>query len=59
MLGEISYLCPQEKMEGTFLTREQVEEISTRISKSALEIVSKQLEQVISSNSSDNKKQTL
>lgn len=59
MVEECNYLFPQEKMEGTFLTREQVEEISTRISKSALEIVSKQLEQVISSNSSDNKKQTL
>lgn len=49
MLGESSYLCPQERMEGTFLTREQVDEISTRISRNALEMVSKQLRDALAS----------
>ena len=48
MFGTINCLCPQEKMEGTLLTREQVEEISTRISKSVSENVSKQLKNAIS-----------
>lgn len=49
MLGESSYLCPQERMEGTFLTREQVDEISTRISRNALEMVSQQLRDALAS----------
>ena len=53
MFGTISCLCPQTDLEGTLLTREQVEEISTRISKSVSENVSKQLENVISSAKSD------
>ena len=49
MFGTISCLCPQTDLEGTLLTKEQVEEISTRISKSVSENVSKQLEKAISS----------
>lgn len=45
-------LCPDTKLEGTLLTREQVEEISTRISKNVSENVSKQLEEAISALSS-------
>lgn len=56
MFGTISCLCPQTNLEGTLLTREQVEEISTRISKSVSENVSKQLEKAISSAKSTDKK---
>lgn len=55
MFGTINCLCPQKKMEGTLLTREQVDEISTRISKSVSENVSKQLEKAISSATSTDK----
>ncbi len=47
-----SSLCPQADMQGTLLTREQVEEISTRISRSVSENVSKQLEQAMNLNGS-------
>lgn len=56
MFGTISSLCPQTNLEGTLLTREQVEEISTRISKSVSENVSKQLEKAISSTTLTEKK---
>lgn len=56
MFATISSLCPQTNLEGTLLTREQVEEISTRISKSVSENVSKQLEKAISSVTSTDKK---
>ena len=51
-----SSLSPHADIEGTLLTREQVEEISTRISKSVSENVSKQLEKAMASaNSSKDK----
>ena len=51
-----SSLCHHADIEGTLLTREQVEEISTRISKSVSENVSKQLEEAMASaNSSKDK----
>ena len=56
MLGTISCLCPQTNLEGTLLTQEQVDEISTRISKSVSENVSKQLEKAISSATNKKKK---
>lgn len=40
-------LCPQPKLEGTLLSREQIEEISTRISKRVFENISYQLQQAI------------
>ena len=40
--------CSQGNIEGTLLTKEQVEEISTRISKIISESLSKQLEKAIS-----------
>lgn len=40
--------CSQSNIEGTLLTKEQVEEISTRISKIISESLSKQLEKAIS-----------
>lgn len=40
-------LCPQDGLEGTLLTREQVEEISDRISKSVYDGVSKQLKETL------------
>lgn len=49
----ISSLYSQTKMEGTLLTKEQVDEISTRISKKVSESVTKQLEMAISAASSD------
>jgi hypothetical protein len=49
----ISSLYSQTKMEGTLLTKEQVDEISTRISKKVSESVTKQLEEAISAASSD------
>lgn len=45
-------LFQNSKLEGTLLTKEQVEEISTRISKNVSENVSKQLEEAISALSS-------
>ena len=51
-----SSLCPHADIEGTLLTREQVEEISTRISNSVSENVSNQLEKAMASaNSSKDK----
>lgn len=44
-----SSLCPHADIQGTLLTREQVEEISTRISKSVSENISKQLEKAMAS----------
>lgn len=46
-------LCLDTKLEGTLLTKEQIEEISTRISKRVSENISKQLEEAISTLSSD------
>lgn len=40
-------LCSQHQIEGTLLTPEQVEEISSRISKSVSEKISKQLERAL------------
>lgn len=53
----ISSLYSQTKMEGTLLTKEQVDEISSRISKKVSESVTKQLEEAISAASSDKIKQ--
>lgn len=47
-----SSLCPHADIQGTLLTREQVEEISTRISKSVSENVAKQLEKAMTSKDS-------
>ncbi len=47
-----SSLCPHADIQGTLLTREQVEEISTRISKIVSENVSKQLEKSMTSKDS-------
>lgn len=44
----ISSLCSQTNMEGTLLTKEQVDEISTRISKKVSENITKQLEKAMS-----------
>lgn len=44
----ISSLDSQTKMEGTLLTREQVEDISTRISEKVSENVTRQLEKAMS-----------
>lgn len=46
-------------MEGTLLTKEQVDEISTRISKKVLENITKQLEKAMSKTSSDRGKQEI
>lgn len=40
-------MCPDTTFEGTLLTQEQVEEISTRISNIVYEYVKKQLETAI------------
>lgn len=40
-------MCQDPTMEGTLLTREQVEEISTRISNTVSEYVTKHLETAI------------
>lgn len=53
----ISSLYSQTKMEGTLLTKEQVDEISTRISKKVSESVTKHLEKAMSTASSDKIKQ--
>lgn len=44
----ISSLCHQTNLEGTLLTQEQVEEISTRISDKVSENITKQLKDAIS-----------
>lgn len=46
-------LFPDTKLEGTLLTQEQIDEISTRISKRVSENVVKQLEEAISTLSSE------
>ena len=44
MIGlTLSSLCSQPQVEGTLLTPEKVEEISSRISRSVSEKISKQL----------------
>lgn len=45
----ISSLCSQPQIEGTLLTPDQVEEISSRISRSVSEKISKQLEEALAS----------
>ena len=45
----LSCLCSQPQVEGTLLTPEQVEEISSRISRSVSEKISKQLEEALAS----------
>ena len=48
MIGlTLSSLCSQHQIEGTLLTPEQVEEISSRISKSVSEKISKQFERAL------------
>ena len=55
MITILCSMCPQTNMEGSLLTREQVEDISTRISQKVFEDVTKQLEQALTSQeSSDN-----
>ncbi|PDP66848.1 hypothetical protein CLI78_02265 [Porphyromonas gingivalis] len=49
--GMTSSLSSQPKVEGTLLTAEQVEEISSRIARSVKEQISKQLEKYIASSS--------
>ena len=49
----ICSLFPDTKLEGTLLTQEQIDEISTRISKHVSENVVKQLEEAISTLSSE------
>lgn len=49
----ICSLFPDTKLEGTLLTQEQIDEISTRISKRVSENVVKQLEEAISTLSSE------
>ncbi len=49
-------LCPHTDLQGTLLTREQVDEISTRISKSISESVSEQLKKAMDSANSSKKK---
>lgn len=44
-------MCPESELKGTLLTREQVENISTRISKVVYENVSRQLEKAMTSES--------
>lgn len=48
MCTMISSLNSQTDMEGTLLTKEQVEEISTRISKRVSENVTRQLKKALS-----------
>lgn len=48
MIGlTLSSLCSQPQVEGTLLTPKQVEEISTRISKSVSQKISEQLEKAL------------
>lgn len=54
----INHLCPQTDLEGTLLTREQIEEISTRISSKVSEKVLKQLKEAIKSNTSSKETNT-
>lgn len=52
----LSSLCSQPQVEGTLLTPEQVEEISSRISRSVSEKISKQLKKALSSSSKEEDK---
>lgn len=45
----ISSLCAENNLEGTLLTKEEVEEISNRISQRVSKKISKQLKDAISS----------
>lgn len=45
----ISSMWPESELKGSLLTREQVEDISTRISNRVSENVSKQLEKAMAS----------
>ncbi len=57
MIGlTISSLCSQPQVEGTLLTPEQVEEISSRISRSVSEKISKQLERALVSTTKEAEK---
>lgn len=47
----ISSLCIESELKGTLLTREQIEDTSTRISKIVYENVSRQLEKAMASES--------
>ena len=50
MIGlTLSNLCSQPQVEGTLLTPEEVEEISTRISRSVSQKISEQLEKALAS----------
>lgn len=49
----ISSFSPNANLEGTLLTREQVEEISARISKSVSDNVAKQLKKAMDSSSKE------
>ena len=51
----ISSLCPESELKGSLLTREQVEDISTRISNQVSENVSKQLKKAMSSETQSQK----
>lgn len=44
-------LCPQTNLEGTYFTKEQIEEISARISKDVYDKILKKLEDAMSSKS--------
>ena len=57
MIGlTLSSLCSQPQVEGTLLTPEQVEEISSRISRSVSEKISKQLERALVSTTKEAEK---
>ncbi|MCI7599025.1 MAG: hypothetical protein SOY06_03620 [Prevotella sp.] len=51
----ISSLSPKSQIEGTLLTPEQVEEISSRISKNVFEKITKQLDKSLASSLEKNK----
>nr|DAH44639.1 MAG TPA: hypothetical protein [Caudoviricetes sp.] len=51
----ISSLSPKSQIEGTLLTPEQVEEISSRISKNVFEKITKQLDESLASSLEKNK----
>lgn len=53
MCTMVSSLNSQTDMEGTLLTKEQVEEISTRISERVSENVTRQLKKALSLTTSD------
>ena len=51
----ISSLSPKSQIEGNLLTPEQVEEISSRISKNVFEKITKQLDESLASSLEKNK----